>query len=82
MLHCFVVYCYNNNNNNNKNNNNNNKNNNNNNKSDWNTRQKAVKTGNLWSSAYFTETFQKFSAGKIDKKTKHFTDNDVGNILL
>ena len=42
----------------------------------------AVKTGNLWSSVYFTETFRKFSVGKIHKKMKHFTDNDVGNILL
>ena len=42
----------------------------------------AVKTGNLQSSVHFTETFRKFSVGKIHKKMKHFTENDAVNILF
>ena len=42
----------------------------------------VVKTGNLWSSVYFTETFRKFSMDKIHKKMKPFIDNDVGDIFL
>ena len=44
--------------------------------------ENTVKIGNLWSSVYFTETFRKFSVGKIHKKMKHFTENDAVNILF
>ena len=50
------------------NNNNNNNNNDNNNNSDINTRQKYSHL----SSVYFTETFWKFSVGKIHEKNETF----------